>query len=690
VNVNLIEEIRRKIDRLFNEVGRLSETDVPPADYYGEFLKRVLQGLEAPAGAVWVQTAQGNLALQHQINLRQVGLDDESNRQVHNELLRQAFQQGRQIHLPPHSSTGAPEGGAPAAGNPTNFDTLMVPIIVEQKVTGLLEVWQSPNRNPNAVPGFLNFMARMAHLASTYARNHKLRQIVGQQQLWTQLEAFARQIHGSLHPTEVAYLIANEGRRLIECDRVSIGVRHGRRVRIEAISGADVVEKRSNLVQLMRKLVERVLRWGEKLTYTGTQDDTLPPDVLKALDEYLAESNSKLLVILPLRDEREGEESKKPPRSALVMESFEPTASSEQMMARLEVVGRHSASALYNAVEHRRIPGRWIWQPLAHVQEGLGGKTRAIIFGVLAGVVLLIAALIFVPYPLKMDAKGQLLPEDRRYVYSPIPGKIMGFAEGVEPGAQVNKNQPLIRMHDMDLMLKLTTLRSEINGAAGELEAKLQQLSTTTSPADRGKLLAEKQTIEATENRKIAELNALRERTHADQAHIGDFWLLSPLDGTILDSSFVEKLTNKDVKPSEPLLRVGNKANGWEIELKIPQKHIGQVLQAFRSSDPNALLDVDLLLASAPTRVFKGKLARGRIAGEAVPNRDDPNDSEPVVYAYVRIDGQDIAPADRLPRELFVTGTEVHSKIRCGQRAMGYSLFYGVWEWFYEKVVFFF
>src|SRR5205085_4481652 len=175
--------------------------------------------------------------------------------------------------------------------------------------------------HPDAVQGFLQFITRMADLCSLYTRNHLLRQMGGQQALWTQLEAFARQVHGSLNPVEVAYIIANEGRRLIECDRVSVGVRYGRRTRVEAISGADVVEKRSNLVVLMRKLFDSVLAWGEKLVYTGTKDDSLPPNVLQALDAYLAESNSKLLVVLPLRDERE-KESKKMPRSALLMECF--------------------------------------------------------------------------------------------------------------------------------------------------------------------------------------------------------------------------------------------------------------------------------------------------------------------------------------------------------------------------------
>src|SRR5205807_5684567 len=165
-------------------------------------------------------------------------------------------------------------------------------------------------------------LVRMAELCSLYTRNHLLRQMGGQQQLWTQLEAFARQIHASLNPTEVAYIVANEGRRLIQCDRVSIAVRHGKRTTVEAVSGADVVEKRSNLIQLMRKLFDSVLKWGEKLVYNGTKDDSLPPAVYKALDAFLAESNSKLLVVMPLRDEREAE-SKKPPRSAIMMECFE-------------------------------------------------------------------------------------------------------------------------------------------------------------------------------------------------------------------------------------------------------------------------------------------------------------------------------------------------------------------------------
>jgi hypothetical protein len=185
---------------------------------------------------------------------------------------------------------------------------------------------------------------------------------------------------------------------------------------------------------------------------------------------------------------------------------------------------------------------------------------------------------------------------------------------------------------------------------------------------------------------------------NADQQNAGSFLLKSPLTGTVLggppniSGNFVEELTNRTVKPNEPIIRIGNKKSRWEIELKIPQKHIGQVLQAYDPKDSDKPLDVDLILRSTPTKTYKGKLYRKEIGGEASPNRDDNNEPEPIVLAYVRIDENDIPESDRIPKNdsYLLTGTEVVTKIRCGDHPMGYSLFYGIWEFVYEKIVFFF
>ena len=124
--------------------------------------------------------------------------------------------------------------------------------------------------------------------------------------------------------------------------------------------------------------------------------------------------------------------------------------------------------------------------------------------------------------------------------------------------------------------------------------------------------------------------------------------------------------------------------------LKIPQKNIGQVRHAFQLAGNPKELDVDILLRTKPERIFKGKLAWNRVAAEANPDRTDNNENEPIVYAWVRIEGNDIPEDYRMTPEMLVSGTEVSTRIRCGLRPMGYSLFSGMWEFLFEKVVFWF
>jgi hypothetical protein len=684
-----VEHARKQINRLADEIAQISDTDLAPGDFFGEFLLRVMTALAAPAGAVWVRTPQGNLQLQYEINARQAGLDKGPEiRQQHDELLRHATAKVQPTIVMPHSRIGPPENGVPAPGNPTDHVILLAPITNDKNLVGLLEVFQDPKRGLDAQRGFLNFMVRMTALAGGYLRNHQLRQMVGKEQVWGQLEVFARQIHGALNPTEVGYIVANEGRRLLEADRVSIAIRKPRTT-VVAISGADIVEKRSNLVQLMRTLFDAVINWGEKLVYTGTQDDSLPPKVFKALDAYLAESNSKMLVVQPLLDERDTKNKTKA-RSALMMESFDVALDQEQQFARLEVVCRHAAPALYNAAEYERIPMRFLWLPMAKIQDGLGGKTKAIIWSVVFGLLGLVAALIFVPYMLKMTANGQLLPIERAYVFAPVPGQIVSFPNYVKPGAWVEKDKQLVLLYDPDLARKINELKKDIESESAKIN-----LGNGRQTGDEGGQLAQiVEQAKITRVFKIRELDDLLTKTSSNRDNPGYFWVRSPIAGIVLSTDFREKLERKVVKPSEPLLRIGNanpnaqSLDRWEIELKIPQKHIGQVLKAFKPRDDNDELDVDLLLASEPTSKYRGKLKRTKVAFQAETDRDSHDEPEPIIKAWVRISGPDIPTSSRIPLEYLLSGTEVRSRILCGNRASGYSLFYGVWEFLYEKVIF--
>ena len=702
----ILEQERHKLGLRLDEVARLCESGVAVSTFYGEMLQRLLESLTAVGGAVWVRTAQGHLQQQFQINVAQTGLDNSDvGKEGHDALLRGAFTGGQPMTLPPHATIGPAEEGRPAPGNPSNCNLLLVPIRQNEQVIGLIEIFQGPHKPINAMNGYIQYMTMMADLAGRYHRNQLVGQLVGQQALWTQLESYARAIHGSLSPTEVAFHVANEGRRLIECDRVCVAVRRrGEKSRIEAVSGTDVVEHRSNMIRRMRTLCDAVLAWGERLVYTGIKDESLPPKVLEAMDGYLAESSSKMLIVMPQHDEREGDGKAKPrlpARSALVVESFETPADTQQLIARLEVVSRHATPALYNAVEHYRIPMRYLWMPIAKLQEGLGGKTKAIVVLVILALSLIGAGLYAFPYPLQMDATGKVFPTVRRTVYSPYPGVIKAF-EVTATNDGVPERRSLAKMYDPTLFTKIIDLQGKILNAEEETKVYEQQANKSgLSETDRAGARAKVSKQKTDRDSFRAELTELTKRTNSLLDKPGWYSLLAPPmtseEGdqveerlwTILSSNFKQDFEGKEVRTSEPILQLGVKKGPWEIELKIPQKHIGQVLRGYEHIPEGEALEVNFILRSDPTTKLKGKLFRNRIAGEANPNREEATDAEPVVIAYVRIDGEDIPKEYRANLPRLISGTEVTAKIDCGPARAGYSLFYGVWEFLYEKVVFY-
>ena len=107
------------------------------------------------------------------------------------------------------------------------------------------------------------------------------------------------------------------------------------------------------------------MTWGEKLVFSGTRDDSLPPKVLAALDAYLAESNSKLLVVMPLRRARKRQEAAALRVAHGVLRAARRAAAIDRPTRR----GRPPSTPLYNAVEHRRIPFRWVWAPIARSRK---------------------------------------------------------------------------------------------------------------------------------------------------------------------------------------------------------------------------------------------------------------------------------------------------------------------------------
>ncbi|MCS7161700.1 MAG: HlyD family efflux transporter periplasmic adaptor subunit [Gemmatales bacterium] len=664
VEEQALEQTRQRIQRFLQELSQLAESALSPLEFFGEFLQRIVQGLSAVGAAFWTKTAQGNLQLQYHVNFPSLHLDaGEQVRASHDELMRQVATTARARLLPPMS--GAAVSAGPA--NLTPYTLLLIPVLVERQLAAILEIWIDPNRPPSAQRGMMQLLAACAELAGRYLHHQQLRQVLGQQQVWGQLEAFARQAHGSLNPREVAYTVANEGRRIIECDRVSVATRLGQATYIEAVSGVDVVEKRSVLVRTMRELCHHVLDWGETLTYTGKKDESLPPQVLKALDAYLAESPSKILILLPLRDEREKDRKDRPPRSALLVEAFEPTVSAETLLARTEIIGRHAAPALYNALEYRRLPLRWLLVPMANVKDALRGRRLAIVGAIIGAILALFLVLFFVPYPLRLEAKGQLVPKDRQTIYAQVTGRVVRVER--RNGEYVRAGDPLLFIEDREVLRRLSELEMQMKLADLRIAELSRETERATNHEEKNRLQEELFKQRASYYAALAQHTLLKRLT-------GGGLVVAPRQGEVVTPE-TEQLLGKVTKPGEPLLQVARREGDWHIEMYIPERHVGHIREAVVKNRGQPL-EVDLLLATDPNRRYKGRLYPEGLGGAVTTHNN-----EPALFARVELVDISREQLDKMP-----VGAEVRAKVRCGYRSVGYVWFYELWEFLYENLIF--
>ncbi len=293
IDPGLLEQTKNQIRKLVAEIAELAESDIQPTEFHVEFLSRVIAAVAASGGVLWLMDGRGGLKLQHQVDFRQTGLlDNRQKAQPHDALLGVMLQASQPQIIPP----GAAVEGMPNAGNPTNFALILAPLVVDKQVVGIVEIMMDPTRRATTQKSTLRFVSDLCDLAGRYLKNRQMRQMVSQQKLWGQLENFTHAIHNSLDLRETAYAVANDGKRLVGCDRLSVAMKIGGRMMIEAVSGQEIVEHRANLIREMTKLSKVVAATGEDLVYTGTTDG-FPPEVRDALEVYVDESGAKSVIV---------------------------------------------------------------------------------------------------------------------------------------------------------------------------------------------------------------------------------------------------------------------------------------------------------------------------------------------------------------------------------------------------------
>ncbi|QDU47217.1 HlyD family secretion protein [Symmachiella dynata] len=659
-----IEKTKQQIRRLVSEIARLSETDVSDEEYFPNYLGRILAALAAPAGAVWLRNDAGALELVYQINLQEVGFDQlgEAGQQTHGRLLGQILTNNRGAAIP--AKSGGTEPGSP--GNPTDYLIVASPLTVDGTAEGLVEVFHNPSAAPVVQQGYERFLNQVCELGAGFLKNRRLRGLVDRQHLWSRLESFTRQVHTSLKTNAVAYTVANDGRRLIGCDRVSVALRHGKKMRIEAISGQDVVDRRANLTQLMSALVDSVVFAGEPLVYTGSTDD-LPPRIEEALRDYVDEGSSKAVFVMPLKETQDDPEAESRYFGALVVEQIEDNQPEPQLRELAEIVVRHSETALYNSQRYQRVFLLPVWQWMGSQVSKLKGRGLAKFLAVLMLLAGIIGVLTLVPGEFRLEGDGKLQPRIRRDLFASEAGTVRNIR--VDHGDRVHPGDVLVEMEDLNLESQLQKAQIELHRAESEYNIKRNQRNAEG--------ISEQEKIQITGD--LMSLDANRESLKADveslQQRKRNLNIISPIEGVVTTWGIEERIANRPVQPGTLLVSVADDQKSWVLEVKVPEDRVGHILRAQQELKPGEQLDVTYVLATNPERRYHGKVEKTAMITEVVEEEGN------VVLLTITPDPED------MPEKLR-PGAEVKAGIICGERPLGYVYFHPAIDAFYYNVKF--
>ena len=480
------------------------------------------------------------------------------------------------------------------------------------------------------------------------------------------LDEYVHQVHRSLDPSETAKEIANEMRRILDCDRVTVVQSRGRDCKVVAVSGQPSVNRRSNMLYLLRKLVRKILPTEQSFWYPSEKQ--LPQEIDKPLQAYLGNSATRSLVVVPMFD-RTKQRSESPNAvpvkqriiGGVIIEHCSEQWNRSDVENAVEVVTRHAGDAFRNAYSHRQLLFYPVWKWLGKSKVVLAArnlpKTIAAAMA-LIGVTLLLT---LCPANLKIACDGVLIPEHRSKIFVPLNGTVSEIK--VAHGEKVEAGDLLVTLINNDLENEAT----ELAGRLDELKSRIENTETMLlSPNVEDQELGEQNL-----NAQKAQLASLERQQVLVKQKLGNLNIVSPHDGQVVTWNLVNRLKQRPVSRGEELMEIVDVDQRWQLELDVPSRSVGHIQKALkdRTENDGDPIEVEFILAADPEKSFSGKLVE---IGKATRLNSEAG---PTVNLKIEIDDQEELDIRQIK-------SSVSANVICRKTTLGYSMFHGVSEFF--------
>lgn len=657
VDPRLVQQAAGEVRALTADIGRLAAQDISPDAFYRDALRATLKALAAVEASAWTRSAAG-LLQRLAIAPHTPATDEAGNEHPAAGAVAAVFDDGLARAIAP--------GLAESQLNPTGYLLLVAPVMCDGQTVAVLHISQRRNATEEAQEGYRRFLQTVCRLAEGYHRRLAERQAHEQQHLWRQGLQLASTLHTDLRLDRTTMAVANEGRLLLACDRLSVAICRGSRIRVEAISGQDTIERRSNLVVALTALAQAVADGGERLVYAGDATH-LPPQLESVVERYADLSHCRALVAQPLRrptnDHADGPIG--PTIGVLIAERLEEASLDKPFHERLALLQQQAAPALANAVEHQSLFLLPLWRTLGKSTAVLAARNLPKTLSVLIVLTAALLALLFIPGQFTIEAPGTLKPVVQRNVFARVDGTVQQVK--VKNGDLVAAGDVLMELTNTDLQMSMTELVGQQTTAQEQLLA-IQRASFDES----GRMTVDQQNQLAGQRSELEQrLASLGERLKLYQQKLADLQVRSPITGQVTTWDVAHRLEQRPVTQGQVLVTVADPQSAWELELRMPEDRVGHLLEARQAGHEP---EVSFVLATEPGVQYRGVVREVDLLSQV----RGPEGSSLLVK--VALDGEHLPPLR--------SGAEAVAKVDCGSRSLAYVWLHDLADFVQSRILF--
>ena len=625
-----------ELQKILDEIGYLSRSDLALDEYLGQFLKLTLAAIGGQGGAIWMTQETGFQPV-YAVNFAETGFEaDELQRQSIYNAVRDAAQNSRPVVVAGRSDAEAALQEPKANGivNRTAFPFFYVPIMMKEdagtvSAMAVLQIWASPQVDPKSYKDFVAFLQGAAKHAAVFLRARRAESLAGTTDKLNHLLRLAIELSGQLDTVPLAVAIVNRGREITGCDRCALfGINTDGKVRALAVSNVETVDRKSALVQAQLKLAEDTLAAGQPTLYRKSAPKT---EAQGEIADYFFHSEAQEALVIPLV----GRDGKK--TGVLLLESHRDKTFYPVMRQLGAAVATQAGRALAAAQEINAIPFLTLIKRGQRAIEALRADRRKWLLLKVGLPVAAVAVVALLPWRFSVGGECSVVPRDRATAVTEVGGRVVEVF--VNEGQVVSKGQPLARIDDLDLQQALRVAEQE--------KAKYE------AEADHLQVLAEEG------GRRVAMLQAdqVQRQIEQIQRRLAKTSITSPINGVIVTKDLPSR--------TGELLPLGGRfcdiadLSRWEVVTRLSESDVGLVDDKLRRGER---LTAQFLLRSMPNRNLTATISDVKAISQL---------SYQIPRANVFLVRAEVSALPELQTAL-KTGYTGQCKVRLGWRPLGY------------------